>query len=150
MLRALEARAGLRRPATMPASSRMMLAYRVLAAVAASAVFGIRRVEIRAGITQTTLVERFALPPGYTGPIRPQDSRVGARYLREFVGLCPDLRVVLALGEDPYDVCIGAGLSPTGSPKLIKTWHPLTRGRGVHERHAQQRTALADAANLLR
>lgn len=55
MLRALEGRAGLGRPATMPSSSRAMLAYRVLAAVAAAAVFGIRRVEIRAGITQTAL-----------------------------------------------------------------------------------------------
>jgi len=55
MLRALEARAGLRRPLTMPSSSRIMLAYRVIAAIAASAVFGIRRVEIRAGIPQTTV-----------------------------------------------------------------------------------------------
>jgi len=87
---------------------------------------------------------------GYKGRIRPEDSRVGARSIRDFVELCPDLRVVIALGEDPYEVCIAAGLSPAGSPRLIKTWHPLTRGRGVHERHAQQRAALAEASDLLR
>lgn len=105
-----------------------------------------------AGIDPTVCVWWNASPYhlGYSGRIRPTDSRVGAAALREFVALCPDLRVVIALGEHSHEVCDLAGLTTAGSPQLIKTWHPLTRGRGVRERHAQQRAALTEAAAILR
>lgn len=77
MLRTLEARAGLRRPATMPASTPAMLAYRVLAAIAASAVFGIRRIEIRAAITRSAVGHSlraglFAAFPAMWTPLPPE------------------------------------------------------------------------------
>lgn len=71
----VEAAAGLPRPATMPASTETLLALRVLAAIAASAVFGIREVRIRAGLTQ--MGPAAGLRAGYFAAVPGAAARLG-------------------------------------------------------------------------
>jgi hypothetical protein len=88
---------------------------------------------------------------GYKGKIRDRDCAVGAHYLRGFVELCPELRVVVAMGEGAHAVATrvwgGAG---TNLPPLIVAPHPMIYGRGGAERSATLATRLGEARHLIR
>ena len=87
---------------------------------------------------------------GYKGSLHPGDCANGARYLREFVSLCPDLRVVVGMGPPAHPVCTQAwGGSRTKLPPLILTWHPMIYGRGWAERKAKLDEDLREAASLI-
>lgn len=87
----------------------------------------------------------------YKGPMSDEDCVNGARYLRRFLGLCPDLRVVVAMGGGAQAV---AALTWRGSerelPPLISAPHPMIYGRGWEERQAELATKLRQTAQLLR
>lgn len=88
---------------------------------------------------------------GYSGAIRPADAAFGALALTEVLGLCQKLRVVVAMGDSAWPVVDRIWASPTrGLPPLIKTWHPMTRGRGIAERTREQAAAFEKAARLIR
>jgi hypothetical protein len=87
---------------------------------------------------------------GYRGIIEPADATDGAHYLREFVRLCPDLRVVVAMGDSARTV---ARLAWQGSeselPRLVLAPHPMIYGRGAARRKAELAARLAEATRLL-
>jgi hypothetical protein len=87
---------------------------------------------------------------GYKGPIKDADCAAGARYLREFVALCPHLRVVVAMGEPAHAVATRASRG-TGArlPTLIRAPHPMIYGRGATDRQARLTATLADVARLI-
>lgn len=88
---------------------------------------------------------------GYKTPIRESDCAAGARYLDTFMSLCPDLRVVVAMGADSHTVCAQAWHeSKRGLPPLILSPHPVIYGRGWAERTADLAEKLRDAARLIR
>ena len=88
---------------------------------------------------------------GYTGMIRDDDCASGALNLREFVNLCPDLRVVVAMGAGAEAVARRAWSdSAPGSPRLIFAPHPMIYGRGGAERTVRLAACLHEAAELLR
>ncbi len=88
---------------------------------------------------------------GYKGALNERDSAYGARCLRTFVGLCPDLRVVVAMGTDAQAVCARAWRNPPQPlPPLVLAPHPMIYGRGWAERRAELAERLRDAARLIR
>ena len=88
---------------------------------------------------------------GYPGEIRHVDARRGVRYLREFIALCPDLRVVVAMGQPSQTVCRMAWQGQGHAmPPLLLTWHPMTRGKGGERRLEELRTTLRQVALLVR
>jgi hypothetical protein len=87
---------------------------------------------------------------GYDRTIRPVDHAFGVAALEQFLALCPDLRVVVAMGEDAWPVVDEVWTkSAARLPPLIKTWHPMTRGRGAAQRLPLQAAALRKAARLI-
>ena len=88
---------------------------------------------------------------GYKGEIRDADRIRGARYLQEFLGLCPNLRVVVAMGPPAHPVCqhVWEG-EESHLPPLILTWHPMIYGAGWKERQAKLTEDLREAARLIR
>lgn len=105
----------------------------------------------RAGIDRGICVWWNASPfhLGYKGLLRPEDERVGASCLREAVGLCPDLRVVVAMGPPAQAVCdrVWSG-GDAGLPPLLHAPHPMIYGRGWEERRALLDERLAEAAQI--
>ena len=88
---------------------------------------------------------------GYTGKLRPEDVRMGASYLRRFVNQCPDLRVVVAMGDEARAVARRVWQDAGGQlPPLLLSWHPMTRGRGGAERQVELAADLQKAAKLIR
>jgi hypothetical protein len=86
---------------------------------------------------------------GYKGAIRESDCVAGVRYLRGFIDCCPELRVVVAMGEGAHDA--GRRLL-TGRhdklPPLIFAPHPMIYGRGARERMIELDTRLRETARL--
>jgi hypothetical protein len=106
-----------------------------------------------AGIDPSVCVWWNASPyhVGYKGELHEPDIARGARYLREFVALCPDLRVVVAMGSGAHSVATRAWPFP-GSVDLaqpILSPHPMIYGRGGAERRAQLKADLRRAAKLI-
>jgi hypothetical protein len=88
---------------------------------------------------------------GYNGKIKDADCANGARYLRELVGLCPSLRVVVAMGDGAHAVATLAWRdNETELPPLIQAPHPMIYGRGWEERRADLAARLLEAARLIR
>jgi hypothetical protein len=87
----------------------------------------------------------------YGGTIKPADAADGARYLREFIRLCPRLRVVVAMGASAHAVVRLAWQA--SEPDLLPLFlapHPMIYGRGAAQREAELAARLAEAARLLR
>ena len=86
---------------------------------------------------------------GYKGLLRPVDEEFGAGCLRDALGLCSELRVVVAMGPPAHAVCDRVWLS--GAPRLPRLLHapqPLIYGRGWEERRALLDERLAEAAKI--
>lgn len=87
--------------------------------------------------------------PWHVGNKSSVDLQAGARWLREAIAACPDLRVVVAMGKEAREVALAAKVGmQQGDPHLILTWHPMQRGRGYFERRVEQVEALQRAAKL--
>lgn len=88
---------------------------------------------------------------GYKGKLQPEDLATGAKYLRDFVKLCSELRVVIAMGPPAHDVAAVAWAGSANElPPLILTPHPMIYGRGFAERQAELDAKLVQAARLIR
>lgn len=88
---------------------------------------------------------------GYRGPMRAHDFAIGVRSLRKFISYCTDLCVVVAMGDDAWPVCSQVWEAETqrGLPRLIRTWHPMTRGRGGAARQAELAADVREAARVI-
>ncbi len=88
---------------------------------------------------------------GYKGDLREPDVARGARYLREFIALCPDLKVVVAMGGGAHAVATPAWPFPNRNDlaRPILAPHPMIYGRGGADRSAQLNADLRRAAKLI-
>ena len=88
---------------------------------------------------------------GYKGKIHDDDCVRGAHYLRSVLGLCGDLRVLVAMGDSAQAVADLVWRDAKEElPPLIPAPHPLIYGRGALERKAKLATDLRKAARLIR
>lgn len=88
---------------------------------------------------------------GCKGDLHEPDVARGARFLREFVALCPDLRVVVAMGGGAQAVAVRSWPFPGRAdlPPPVLAPHPMIYGRGGAERSAQLKADLRRAAKLI-
>ena len=109
----------------------------------------LRRAEIDPGVCVWWNASPYHL--GYKGPLRPPDCDNGVRYLRDFVGLCSRLQVVVAMGPPAHDIALRAWSGAEATlPPLVLAPHPMIYGRGWAERQADLDAKLRHAAHLIR